>query len=96
MQQEVRRLWPDAPVVEQSRSGRWIRFVAPGDGTAVYLQRRGWDEATRPDYLVVWLGEADDRPVAQRRFGELADAIAEVRGFCESRLAAAPGPGRSD
>jgi hypothetical protein len=91
MRQDVDRLWPGAPIVDQSRSGRWVRFVAPGDGAAVYLQRRGWDEATRPDYLVVWYGESGDRPVAQRRFGDLADAVAEVRGYWESRHAA-PAP----
>ena len=92
MQQEVSRLWPDAPLAEESRSGRWMRFVRPEDGTAVYLQERGWDDATRPDYLVVWHGESDDRPVAQRRFGDLADAVAQVRCFYEARPEVAVGP----
>jgi hypothetical protein len=87
MQQDVRRLWPDAPVVEQARSGRWVRFVMPDDGSVVYLQKRTWDSATRPDYLVVWHGGDDERPVAQRHYHDLDGAVEAVRSYYRTRMA---------
>lgn len=79
----VRRIWPDAPIAEQADSGRWVRLELDGART-VYLQHRGWDEETRPDFIVVWHGENADQPVATRPFPDLDAAIAAVGSFSQA------------
>jgi hypothetical protein len=83
MRDQIRVLWPEAPIAESSPSGRWLRFDRSA-GRAVYLQRYAWDEPCRAHYLVVLA----DRPTAaagpvQLRYVELADAVAALRGLVE-------------
>jgi len=86
VEQMVRALWPEAPVAEAAESGRWVRLRVDRV-TSIYVQRYAWDEDTRPDFIVAVPTEDDERPVALRRYGDLAEALHAVRDLCESRLA---------
>jgi hypothetical protein len=84
MRDQLHALWPEAPVAESSPTGRWLRFDRPA-GWAVYLQRYAWDEPCRAHYLVVLSdrrGAATSETV-QRRYVELAEAVAALRGLVE-------------
>jgi hypothetical protein len=85
---EVRALWPDAPVAEADPAGRWLSF-ADRDGRTVYLQRYAWDENCRPHYLLVTArGEG---AVEQRRFVDLVEAIGPLKPSLENP----PAPARA-